>query len=177
MLCLCDVHTVAATSVNPKATVGEGIRQLRRPSLSGVALDLDAVRADPRGKGSVVLVATEFGRRVWSNASWGVTQARLVEKDCHRPTRARRFLRGHPRHLQAVRGNQIYTTHFRSVYSTAFERVLGVGSEMVPGRQVPGAAVRTDLTAGFVGAASRTRRVGANLPTEGARGPVVWCGA
>ncbi len=87
---------------------------------------LDAIRTNPRGKGTVVLVYTEFGRRVWSNASAGTDHGWAnVVFAAGQPVRGG-FYGDTPGLSKLSDGNQIFTTDFRSVYATAFESVLGV---------------------------------------------------
>ena len=98
---------------------------------------LDAIRTDPRGRGTVVLVYTEFGRRVWSNASAGTDHGWAnVVFAAGQPVR-RGFYGETPGLSRLSDGNQIYTTDFRSVYATAFESILGVDPRSFLGGTFP----------------------------------------
>ena len=86
---------------------------------------LAAIRTTPRRKGTVVLVYTEFGRRVWSNASAGTDHGWAnVVFAAGQPVRGG-FYGDSPGLSKLSDGNQIFTTDFRSVYATALESVLG----------------------------------------------------
>jgi uncharacterized protein (DUF1501 family) len=93
---------------------------------TGVSAFVDALSEDPRGQQTVVVVYTEFGRRVTGNASSGSdhgwANVVLVAGD---PVRGGWY--GDPPSLSALSdGNQVFTTDFRSVYATLFDQVLGV---------------------------------------------------
>jgi len=87
---------------------------------------LDAISTHPRGKGAVVVIYTEFGRRVWANASEGTDHGWAnVVFAAGQPVRGGFY--GDPPSLSKLsEGNLIYTTDFRSVYATVFDNVLGV---------------------------------------------------
>jgi uncharacterized protein (DUF1501 family) len=91
-----------------------------------VSAFLDALSEDERGRQTVVVIYTEFGRRVWANASQGTDHgwANNVFVAGH-SVRGGYF--GDPPSLSKLsQGNLIYTTDFRSVYATVFDQVLGV---------------------------------------------------
>ena len=98
---------------------------------------LDAIRTNPRGKGTVVLAYTEFGRRVWSNASAGTDHGWAnVVLAAGQPVRGG-FYGDTPGLSKLSDGNQIFTTDFRSVYATAFESILGVDPKSFLGGTIP----------------------------------------
>ena len=98
---------------------------------------LDAIGSHPRGRGTVVLIYTEFGRRVRSNASGGTDHgwANVVFM-AGRPIRGG-FYGESPGLSKLSGGNQIYTTDFRSVYATALDGVLGVDPKPFLGGTFP----------------------------------------
>jgi uncharacterized protein (DUF1501 family) len=93
---------------------------------TGVSAFVDALGADPRGRQTVVVVYTEFGRRVTGNASAGSDHGWanmvFVAGD---PVRGGWY--GEPPSLSTLSdGNLVFTTDFRSVYATLFDQILGV---------------------------------------------------
>jgi uncharacterized protein (DUF1501 family) len=87
---------------------------------------LDAIHDNPRGKETVVLIYTEFGRRVWSNASAGTDHGWAnVVFAAGQPVKGG-FYGDEPSLSKLSEGNLIYTTDFRRVYATAFDQILGV---------------------------------------------------
>ena len=87
---------------------------------------LQAISTHPRGQDTVVVIYTEFGRRVWANASEGTDHgwANAVFV-AGQPVRGGFY--GDPPSLSKLsEGNLVYTTDFRSVYATVFDNVLGV---------------------------------------------------
>jgi uncharacterized protein (DUF1501 family) len=93
---------------------------------TAVSAFVDALATDPHGRETVVLVYTEFGRRVAGNASGGTDHGWAnVAFVAGAPVRGGFY--GQPPGLTGLsEGNQPYTTDFRSLYATMFERVLGV---------------------------------------------------
>jgi uncharacterized protein (DUF1501 family) len=97
---------------------------------AAVGAFVDAVGADPSGRGrdTVVVVYTEFGRRVLGNASSGTDHGWANVVFVTGPMVKGGFY-GEPPSLASLNnGNIVYTTDFRSVYATVFEHVLGVGA-------------------------------------------------
>jgi len=93
---------------------------------TGVTAFVDALSAHPVGKETVVLIYTEFGRRVTGNASAGSdhgwANVVFVAGDA-----VKGGWYGDPPSLSKLSdGNLIFTTDFRSVYATLFDQVLGV---------------------------------------------------
>jgi uncharacterized protein (DUF1501 family) len=74
----------------------------------------------------VVLIYTEFGRRVSANASAG-TDHGWANVVFVAGNQIKGGFYGEPPDLATLsEGNLVYTTDFRSVYSTMFSQVLGV---------------------------------------------------
>ncbi|TAM85458.1 MAG: DUF1501 domain-containing protein [Jatrophihabitans sp.] len=89
---------------------------------------------DPRGRGVVVLVYSEFGRRVAANASQGTDHGSagpvLVAGV---PVRGGRFYGEQPGLNDLDDGNLKYTVDFRTVYAELLERVLDADPQQVIG--------------------------------------------
>ena len=100
---------------------------------------VDAVGADHRGRGRdvVVVVYTEFGRRVPGNASAGTDHGWANVVFATGPRVRGGFYGEAPSLTSLSEGNLQYTTDFRRVYATAFEEVLGVNAKPFLGRSFP----------------------------------------
>ena len=95
----------------------------------GVSAFVDALSTTARGRGTVVLVYTEFGRRVGGNASAGTDHgwANVVFVAGHE---VKGGFYGEPPSLTNLNdGNIAYNTDFRTVYSTVLDQVLGVDAK------------------------------------------------
>jgi uncharacterized protein (DUF1501 family) len=96
---------------------------------------LDAIKGSKRGKETVVVAYTEFGRRVPANASAGTDHgwANVLFAAGH-PVKGGFY--GEPPSLTALsEGNQVFTVDFRRVYATVLDRVIGVDpSSFLKGR-------------------------------------------
>jgi len=93
---------------------------------TGVGAFLDAISHTKRGQETVVVVYTEFGRRVAANASQGTDHgwANVVFVAGH-PVKGGFY--GEPPSLTALsEGNQPFTTDFRRVLATVLDQVIGV---------------------------------------------------
>jgi uncharacterized protein (DUF1501 family) len=93
---------------------------------TAVGAFLDAISTTKRGKDTVVVVYTEFGRRVGANASAGTDHgwANVVFVAGH-PVKGGFY--GEPPSLTNLsEGNQIYNLDFRRVYATVLDQVIGV---------------------------------------------------
>jgi uncharacterized protein (DUF1501 family) len=93
---------------------------------TGVGAFVDAISTTQRGKDTVVVVYTEFGRRVAANASEGTDHgwANVVFVAGH-PVKGGFY--GEPPSLTALsEGNQIFSTDFRRVFATVLDQVIGV---------------------------------------------------
>ena len=93
---------------------------------TAVGAFLDAISTSKRGKETVVLVYTEFGRRVSSNASAGTDHGWAnVVFAAGAPVKGGFY--GEPPSLTNLsEGNQIYNLDFRRVYATVLDQVIGV---------------------------------------------------
>ena len=102
---------------------------------TGVTAFVDALSGPTVGDGTVVVVYTEFGRRVTGNASGGSDHgwANVVFVAGHS---VKGGWYGEPPSLSTLSdGNLVYTTDFRSVYATLLAQVLGVDpASFLPGR-------------------------------------------
>lgn len=102
---------------------------------TGVTAFVDALSQSTPGDGTVVVVYTEFGRRVTGNASGGSdhgwANVVFVAGDS-----VKGGWYGEPPSLTKLSdGNLIYTTDFRSVYTTLLAQVIGVDPKsFVPGK-------------------------------------------
>lgn len=107
----------------------------------GLSAFLADVRGTEEGDNCLVMVFSEFGRRVPDNASMGTDHG----------TAGPMFLLGapvrggvygkHPSLTDLVEGDLIHTTDFRSVYATVLERWFGLESEPILGAKhdtIPG---------------------------------------
>jgi uncharacterized protein (DUF1501 family) len=102
-----------------------------------VSAFVDALADAPRGRQTVVVVYTEFGRRVSANASAGTDHgwANVVFVAGH-PVKG--GLYGEPPSLTALsEGNLVFTTDFRRVYATVLDQVLGVDPRSFLGGSFP----------------------------------------
>jgi uncharacterized protein (DUF1501 family) len=93
---------------------------------TAVGAFLDAISSTTRGKETVVLVYTEFGRRVSANASVGTDHGWAnVVFAAGLPVKGGFY--GEPPSLTNLsEGNQIYNLDFRRVYATVLDQVIGV---------------------------------------------------
>jgi uncharacterized protein (DUF1501 family) len=98
---------------------------------------LDALDGSPHGDGTVVLVFTEFGRRVAANASEGTDHGWAnVALAAGRPVMGGFY--GQPPSLANLsEGNTVFTTDFRSLYATVLDRVVGVDPTPILGARYP----------------------------------------
>ena len=101
---------------------------------TSVSAFVDALRGHPRGNGTVVLVYTEFGRRVAANASAGTDHGWANVAFVAGPQVNGGFHGDPPSLTTLTEGNTVYTTDFRSLYAAMFGQVLGVD----PGSFLPG---------------------------------------
>jgi uncharacterized protein (DUF1501 family) len=105
---------------------------------TAVTAFVDALDHDPRGRETVVIAYTEFGRRVTGNASGGSDHgwANIVFV-AGAPVKGGWY--GDPPSLTTLSdGNLVFTTDFRSVYATLLDQVLGVDPKLFLGGRVHG---------------------------------------
>ena len=93
---------------------------------SSVSAFLDSISSTRRGRDTVVLVYTEFGRRLAANASAGTDHgwANVAFVAGHSVKGG--FFGDAPSLTNLSEGNMIYTTDFRSLYATVLDQVIGV---------------------------------------------------
>jgi len=121
-----EVYSVELGGFDTHAAQANTQSELLTQLDTGVSAFVDAVGATERGSETVVLVYTEFGRRVSANASAGTDHgwANVVLVAGH-PVKGG-FYGDPPSLTNLSEGNLVYTTDFRSVYATMFDQVLGV---------------------------------------------------
>jgi uncharacterized protein (DUF1501 family) len=92
---------------------------------TAVTAFVDALRGTTRGARTVVLIYTEFGRRVGANASAGTDHGWANVAFVAGPSVKGGFYGEPPSLTKLSRGNTVYTTDFRTLYATMLDRVLG----------------------------------------------------
>jgi uncharacterized protein (DUF1501 family) len=103
-------------------------------ALSAFVHDVSGTSA---GDNLLVLVFSEFGRRVEDNASGG-TDHGVAGPMFVLGTRVKGGLYGkHPSLADLDEGDLVHTTDFRSVYGTAIQRWMGIDAESVLGAKYP----------------------------------------
>jgi uncharacterized protein (DUF1501 family) len=93
---------------------------------TAVSAFVDAISTTQRGRGTVVLIYTEFGRRVAGNVSGGTDHGWANDVFAVGSAVHGGFFGEPPTLSKLSSGNQPYTTDFRSVYATALDHILGV---------------------------------------------------
>jgi uncharacterized protein (DUF1501 family) len=104
---------------------------------TAVASFLDTIAADPRGRDTVVLIYSEFGRRVHANASQGTdhgTAAPVLVAGV--PVRGG-FYGGEPSLTDLDNGDLKATVDFRAVYAELLAAQLGTDPAAVLGADRP----------------------------------------
>ena len=81
--------------------------------------------ADPKGQHSVMVIYSEFGRRVQANASGGTDHGSASVAFVVGPKVKGGYYGEQPTLTNLNDGNLIFTTDFRSIYSTVLEKVIG----------------------------------------------------
>ncbi len=93
---------------------------------AAVTAFVEAMANTPQGNDAVVMIYTEFGRRVSANSSAGTDHGWANNVLITGPTVKGGFY-GEPSDLARLQeGNLVFTTDFRTVYATLFDKVLGV---------------------------------------------------
>jgi uncharacterized protein (DUF1501 family) len=92
---------------------------------TAVTAFVDALRGTKRGARTVVLVYTEFGRRVGANASAGTDHGWANVAFVAGPSVKGGFYGEPPSLTKLSQGNTVYTTDFRTLYATMLSGVLG----------------------------------------------------
>lgn len=99
----------------------------------GLSAFLRDVRGTPAGDNCLVLVFSEFGRRVGDNASNGVDHGTAGPMFLTGTPVAGGLYGKHPSMQDLVEGDLVHTTDFRTVYAGVLERWFGVESEPILG--------------------------------------------
>jgi uncharacterized protein (DUF1501 family) len=92
---------------------------------TAVTAFVDALRGTKRGARTVVLIYTEFGRRVGANASAGTDHGWANVAFVTGPSVKGGFYGEPPSLTKLSQGNTVYTTDFRTLYATMLGGVLG----------------------------------------------------
>jgi uncharacterized protein (DUF1501 family) len=92
---------------------------------TAVTAFVDALRGTRHGNRTVVLIYTEFGRRVGGNASAGTDHGWANVAFAAGPSVKGGFYGEPPSLTKLSEGNTVFTTDFRSLYATMFGQVLG----------------------------------------------------
>ena len=95
---------------------------------------VNTMQHDRQGHGVVVVVYSEFGRRVSANASGGTDHGSAAPVLVAGPTVKGGFYGEEPSLIDLDSGNLRFTTDFRSVYATVLEKVVGVDPKVALGR-------------------------------------------
>jgi uncharacterized protein (DUF1501 family) len=104
---------------------------------TAVSAFVDAVGSSEHGRQTTVLVYTEFGRRVASNASAGTDHGWANVAFAAGPSVKGGFYGEAPDLSKLSEGNLVYTTDFRSLYATVFAEILGVDPKSFLGGTFP----------------------------------------
>jgi uncharacterized protein (DUF1501 family) len=121
------------THANEKQTQARLLGEVDQ-AISGFVGDLEH---DRRGQGAVVVVYSEFGRRVSANASGGTDHGSAAPVFVAGPLVKGGFYGEEPSLMNLDSGNLRFTTDFRSVYATVLEKVVGVDPKVALGRTFP----------------------------------------
>jgi uncharacterized protein (DUF1501 family) len=92
---------------------------------------------DRHGQGAVVVVYSEFGRRVAANASGGTDHGSAAPVFVAGPRVKGGFYGEEPSLTRLDDGNLRFSTDYRSVYATVLESVVGVDPKVALGRAFP----------------------------------------
>jgi uncharacterized protein (DUF1501 family) len=121
------------THANEKQTQARLLAEVDQ-AVSGFVSNL---QHDRHGHGVVVVVYSEFGRRVAANASSGTDHGSAAPVLVAGPTVKGGFYGEEPRLINLDSGNLRFTTDFRSVYATVLEKVVGVDPKVGLERSFP----------------------------------------
>ncbi len=107
---------------------------------AAVTAFVDALRGTQRGAKTVMVIYTEFGRRVGANASGGTDHGWANVAFVAGPSVKGGFHGDPPSLTRLSEGNTVYTTDFRSLYASVLAQVLGTDPKPFLGgtfRQLP----------------------------------------
>jgi uncharacterized protein (DUF1501 family) len=108
---------------------------------TAVTAFVDALRNTKRGAQTVVLIYTEFGRRVGANASAGTDHGWANVAFVAGPSVKGGFYGEPPSLTKLSEGNTVYTTDFRSLYASMLGEVLGTDPKQVLNGTFPQLAI------------------------------------
>ncbi|MCU1495541.1 MAG: hypothetical protein JWO62_3305 [Acidimicrobiaceae bacterium] len=105
---------------------------------ASIAAFFTSLAGHPRGTQTTVVIYTEFGRRVDSNASGGTDHGTANNVYVLGPAVRGGFYGEQPSLTRLdPNGNLVHNVDFRSVYATALEHILGVDAKPFLGRRYP----------------------------------------
>ncbi len=106
---------------------------------SGVTGFFKSLQGVPQGAQTVLVIYTEFGRRVVANASEGTDHGSGNTAFVVGPSVKGGFYGDQPSLTQLdSNGSLVVTTDFRSIYATALEQILDVDSSVILRGRFPG---------------------------------------
>ena len=111
--------------------------RLMRSLDTSVTAFLDDLERSAAGRESVVVIFSEFGRRLQENGSRGSDHGKAGPMFVVGPAVRGGFFGGRPSLTDLDGGDLRHTTDFRSVYGTLIERWFGVNHEAVLGAPYP----------------------------------------
>jgi uncharacterized protein (DUF1501 family) len=115
------------THAAQKATHARVLAQLD----TAVGQFFQSLAGDPRGAAVTLMVHSEFGRRVATNASGGTDHGTAAPVLVAGPPVKGGFYGAQPSLVQLDQGDLRFTTDFRSVYATLLQKVLGADPSAV----------------------------------------------
>ncbi len=118
------------THANEKQTQARLLAEVDQ-AISGF---VNNMQHDRHGHGVVVVVYSEFGRRVSANASGGTDHGSAAPVFVAGPAVKGGFYGEEPSLISLDSGNLRFSTDFRSVYATVLEKVVGVDPKVGLGR-------------------------------------------
>jgi uncharacterized protein (DUF1501 family) len=121
------------THANEKQTQARLLGEVDQ-AISGFVSGLEH---DRHGQGTVVVIYSEFGRRVSANASGGTDHGSAAPVFVVGPKVKGGFYGEEPGLANLDDGNLRFTTDFRSVYTTVLEKVVGVDPKVALDRKFP----------------------------------------
>jgi uncharacterized protein (DUF1501 family) len=121
------------THANEKQTQARLLGEVDQ-AISGFVSGLEH---DRHGQGTVLVIYSEFGRRVSANASGGTDHGSAAPVFVVGPNVRGGFYGEEPSLANLDDGNLRFTTDFRSVYTTVLEKVVGVDPKVAIDRRFP----------------------------------------
>jgi len=128
-----DVYSVELGGFDTHADQAPVQESLLAQLDTAVSAFVGALRGTKRGSRTVVLVYTEFGRRIGANASSGTDHGWANVAFVAGPSVKGGFYGEPPSLTKLSDGNTVYTTDFRRLYATMLGSVLGVDPKPILG--------------------------------------------